>query len=132
MPHVTRPDDFIEAFAENYNAGRLEDLVELFEPDAVAVDENGVEYRGHDRLRLNLAGLLALDGTMTFTKRYTLVQGEIALLSADWGIETQNSDGAPPTVSASGRSAEAVRRQADGRWLYIFDHPFQDLRPEIA
>ena len=122
MMDLHQPGDLIPAFAAAYQTGRVEGLLELFEPDAMAVGKDGAEHRGHDAIARELAGLVALGGAMTSINRYTIVQGEIALLSADWKVESQDANGAPLVVS--GRSAEVARRQADGRWLYIVDHPF--------
>lgn len=122
MADVTRPADINPAFAAAYNVGRVEGFVALYEPGAVVVDRHGAEHRGHEAIAHDLAGLLSLGGTMTSTNRYALVQGDLALLSADWSIETEDGRGAPLVVS--GRSAEIARRQPDGRWLYIVDHPF--------
>jgi ketosteroid isomerase-like protein len=122
MADVMRPADINPAFAAAYNAGPVEGLLALYEPDAVLVDRHGAEHLGHAAIARDLAGLLSLGGTMASANRYALVQGDLALLSADWRIETRDADGAPLVVS--GRSAEIARRQADGCWLYVVDHPF--------
>lgn len=122
MAHVIRPADINAAFAAAYNAERPEGFLGLYEPDATIVDRHAAEHRGHEAILRELGGLASLGGTMTSTNRYALVSGEMALLSADWTIETRNPAGAPLTIS--GRSAEVARRQPDGRWLYVLDHPF--------
>ena len=122
MTNVQQAADLVQAFAAAYNAGRVEGLLDLHEPNALAVDKDGGEHRGHEALRRNLERLLTLGGTMTSVNRFTLVQGDVALLSAEWKVDSKDANGAPLIVS--GRSAEVARRQADGRWLYIIDHPF--------
>ena len=122
MTDVHQPGDLIPALAAAYQTGRVESLLELYEPGAVLVDKDGAEHRGSDAIARELAGLVALGGTMMSANRYTLVHGEHALLSAEWRVESQDANGAPLVVS--GRSAEVARRQADGRWLYVVDHPF--------
>jgi ketosteroid isomerase-like protein len=123
---ILQPADINPAFAVAYNAGRVDAFLALYEPDAVLVGRHGAEHRGQAAIARDLAGLLALGGTMTSANRYALVhaspRGDVALLSADWRIETRGPDGAPLVVA--GRSAEVARRQPDGRWLYIADHPF--------
>ena len=122
MTNVQQAADLVQAFAAAYNAGRVEGLLDLHEPNALAVDKDGGEHRGQEALGRNLERLLALGGTMTSVNRFTLVQGDVALLSAEWKVDSKDANGAPLIVS--GRSAEVARRQADGRWLYIIDHPF--------
>ena len=122
MTDLKTPGDLIPALAAAYNEGRIESVLKLYEPDAVMVDKDGAEHRGRAALAEQFEGLLALKGTMTGKIRYELVHGDIALLSNEWRIQTKDEKGAPLVVS--GRSAEVARRQADGRWLYIIDHPF--------
>ena len=91
---VTDPRQMNTTFAHAFNSRSLKALLALYEPGAVLRAATG------DR---DLAGIDA------FTAE---------LLSADWKI----IDGAGAVV-ASGSSAELVRRQADGTWLYVIDHP---------
>ena len=121
MTHVQQPGELIPALAAAYQTGQVENMVKLYEPDAVVIDKEGAEHRGHDAITRQFAELLALRGTMTSNNRYTIVHGENALLSAEWKIEYKDANGAPQVVS--GRSAEVAHRQTDGRWLYTVDHP---------
>ena len=121
MTNVQQPADLIPAFAAAYPRG-VESLLELYEPDAVVSDKAGAEHRGRDSIARELAGLVALGGAMTSRNRYTIVHGDIALLSAEWSVASKDVNGAP--MVTSGRDTELARRQADGRWLYLVDHPF--------
>lgn len=121
MTDLQKPGDLIPALAAAYNEGRMESLLKLYEPDAVWVDKDGAEHRGQKAVAQQIEGLLALKGTMTGKIRYELVSGDLALLSNEWRVQTKDEKGEPLVVS--GRSAEVARRQADGRWLYVIDHP---------
>ena len=48
--------------------------------------------------------------------------GELALLQGEWHLDGTAPDGSPLELSA--RTAEVVRRQPDGSWLYVIDHAF--------
>jgi uncharacterized protein (TIGR02246 family) len=121
MPEVRQPETMNAAFAAAFNTGRIEELMALYEPDALLVGEGEVHRRGLDAIRAELEGLLALKGRMVSTNVYALTVGELAMLSAEVRIEGQGPDGAPWSLES--RTAEVVRRQADGRWLYVIDHP---------
>jgi ketosteroid isomerase-like protein len=54
---------------------------------------------------------------MKSTNNFCVVHGDLALLRADW--ELVGDDG---RIVAAGSSAEVVRKQSDGRWLYVIDH----------
>lgn len=64
MP-VQRPEDTFAAFAGAFNAGGLDALVTLYEPEALMVPEPGRWVTGHAAIREALQGFLALQGTMT-------------------------------------------------------------------
>lgn len=121
MTGVREPGDLIPALAAAYQTGQVENMVALYEPDAVLLNPDGAEHRGHDAITQEFAGLIALNGIMTSINRYTVVHGDSALLSAEWRIDYEDANGAPMMVG--GRSAEVAHRQADGRWLYTMDHP---------
>jgi len=121
MNEVRDPQDMNEAFAWAVNSRKIEAVLALYEPNAVLIGQDGTERRGVAAIREELAALLALGGTLEAKNRHALILGDIALLSADWRLETTTPDGAPLVVG--GRTAEVVRRQPDGRWLYILDHP---------
>jgi ketosteroid isomerase-like protein len=54
--------------------------------------------------------------------RYGIQSADVALASASWSIEGTGPDGDPRAVH--GTSADLLRRQTDGRWLLVVDHPF--------
>lgn len=116
---VTDPRQMNTTFAHAFNSRSLKALLALYEPDAVLRAATGDrDLAGIDAFTAELQGLLQVPGTMTSLNRFCLRHGDLALLSADWKI----IDGAGAVV-ASGSSAELVRRQADGTWLYVIDHP---------
>jgi len=55
---------------------------------------------------------------MASTNRYAVVHDDIALVGADWVIDLE--DGSTPI---RGSTAEVLRRQPDGSWRYVIDHP---------
>ena len=46
----------------------------------------------------------------------------VALLRGRWRLSGTGPDGQP--VELAGSNVEVARRQPDGRWLYVIDHPF--------
>jgi ketosteroid isomerase-like protein len=110
------------AFAAAVNSRSVESLLALYEPDALLAPQPGARARGLGEIREALAGLLALRGTMESRNVYCLQVGEIALLQGEWRLSAVDRDGAP--LELSSRTAEVVRRQPDGSWLYVIDHAF--------
>lgn len=118
------PHALNQAWCEAFNAGDLDRLMTMYEPDAVLVPGPGVDpIRGHEAIAASLVWFLSLGGRLTFTPRHWLVSGDLALGSIAFELTGgQDADGAP--VPLAGVTAELARRQPDGTWKYVVDHPF--------
>lgn len=103
------PDDLPRFFVERANAGDLDGLVALYEPEAVLNFPPGRLARGHAEIRAVYAEFLAsrphLEPGRT---QETLRSGDLALTS---------------TVIATGTTAEIARRRPDGTWRWVVDNP---------
>lgn len=119
---VMQPDEMNGAFAEAVSSGDVERVLALYEPDALLAPRPGERASGLDEIRAALDELLALRGTMTSRNVWCMQVGELALLQGKWQLSGTAPDGSP--VELSSRTAEVVRRQADGSWLYVIDHAF--------
>lgn len=101
-----------------FNAGDVDALVELYEPDACMLGDDGSVVTGLDAIRAVWNGFIALEGRIAMTTRYAVEMDDIALLSNTWVFEM----GGAPVASAI--TAEVARRQADGTWRYVIDNPY--------
>ena len=61
--------------------------------------------------------MLAQDGHMSLQTRYAVELGDLAILSNSWTFRAGDDE-------MPGTTAEVARREPDGSWLYIIDHPF--------
>src|SRR5687768_2466960 len=76
------PEDIACFFVERANAGDVEGLVALYEPNAVVAGPNGTVVIGHEAIRAFYAELLASRPQFEpGEQRPALRQGEIALTS---------------------------------------------------
>lgn len=121
---ATRPFDLNERWRDAFNAGDLDLLMTMYEPDAVLVPgPDAGPVRGHDAIRASLSWFLGLGGTLRFTPRHWLEHEDLVLSSIaftmDGGV---GEDGTP--VALAGVTDELARRQPDGTWKYVIDHPF--------
>lgn len=116
------PEAIDTLFANALNAGDLEALVALYEPNASLMPSPGNVVSGTAAIREALAGFLAAKPSMTLTARTLSQTNDIALVSAAWQLSMTGQDGTPAQMN--GRSVEVVRRQPDGRWLFAIDFPF--------
>lgn len=113
MPEIdhgraAEPEDLARLFLERANAGDVDGVVALYEPDAVLAAASGDPVTGMTGIRRLYEQLLADRPLFNGNVRPALRMGDLALTS------TQFSGGA---------TAEIARRQSDGRWLWIVDQP---------
>ncbi len=116
------PEEMNECFANAYNTGEVNNLNELFETNAKVVNKKGEIIVGINKINAEHLNLLRLGGKMTSINKYCVEFENIALLRADWKIETHNENG--DVAEIKGSSTEIVRKQENGSWLYIVDNPF--------
>jgi uncharacterized protein (TIGR02246 family) len=121
-PKVREPQQMNAAFAAAYNSGDIENLMALYEPNAVLVPQPGQRAIGLAAIREALMGFLSLKGKMQSENVYCIRTGDLALLQASWKLLAIGADGKPFELSS--RTAEVVRQQPDGSWLYVVDHAF--------
>ncbi len=122
MNFPAHPNQMNNCFADAYNSGRIENLIALFETDAQSVTMTGSVLSGTGSIKEDLEKLLLFGGQMISVNKFAVQYDNIALLRADWTIATKDNSG--NAIEIKGSSAEVVRRQANGTWLYIIDHPF--------
>ncbi|MBI2753728.1 MAG: nuclear transport factor 2 family protein [Betaproteobacteria bacterium] len=121
MP-ARNPEEIDRLFSDALNAGNLDALVALYEPQAALSPEPGKAVVGTRAIREALSGFLAMKPKMAMTTRILAQGGDIALLTSKWDLSGTAADGAP--VKMSGQSAEVCRRQKDGSWLFAIDNPW--------
>jgi uncharacterized protein (TIGR02246 family) len=119
---ASTPDQTIKLFAQHLNEGDLDAAVALYEPDATFLPDPATVVSGTDAIRPALAGFFAIRPTLDGDIQRVVVAGDTALVVNDWKLSGTLPDGSP--VHQSGRSADVLRRQPDGRWLLIIDDPW--------
>lgn len=110
------PNDLERLFVERANAGDVEGLVALYEPDAIVDSGDGDVAVGRDQIRRLFVRFLAdrpqLDPSI---QAPALCSGDLALTSS----QLSNGD----------ITAEVARRQPDGSWLWVVDQFAARSRP---
>ena len=120
--HAHTPAELHALFQRHFRAGDLDALVLLYEPDAALAPQPGTVVHGRAKIRASLAAFLAMSGTFTMSPPRILGTDDVALVVADWKLDAKQPDGAP--LRLAGQTADVVRRQANGHWLFAVDSPF--------
>jgi uncharacterized protein (TIGR02246 family) len=115
------PQECIAHFGRHVAARDLAALMALYESDAVFVPAPGVVHTGHAEIAAALGQLLALEPQMRAEVAAVHATGDIALVLVDWTLTGTAPGGS--AVHQGGRSADVLRRQADGTWRVLIDHP---------
>ena len=97
-------------FIERANAGDVEGLVALYEPNAVLAFPPGNLATGHAEIREVYQQFIAAAPVLSPGRQHpALVSGDLALTAT--------------TLTTGEVTAEIARRQPDGSWLWAVDEP---------
>ena len=115
------PEDWPSVFAQHLNAGDLDKVMSLYEPDARFVAPSGETMIGHDRIRQVIAGLIQsktkFQGRVIRATRID----DLALLYSDFDVTSVDASG--KTIEFPSKAIEVLRRQPDGTWKLIIGDP---------
>ena len=121
MPART-PEDLDRLFAGAMNAGNVDALMELYEPQASLMPAPGKVVAGIEAIREALAGFIAGKPKMSLSPRVVSRTADLALLTSKWALTMTGPDG--KSTQMAGQSIEVVRRGSDGNWRFAIDLPF--------
>jgi uncharacterized protein (TIGR02246 family) len=116
------PEEVHRLFAKAFNAGDVEALVGLYEPEAVLVPQAGARATGRDAIRRALAGFLSAFNTIELKTGGIVERDGIALVYSDFTLHGTGTDGQPTTLV--GHGTEIMRRHTYSGWLFAIDDPF--------
>lgn len=103
-----QPEDLARLFVERANAGDLDGMVALYEPDAVLTFPAGHVANGAEAIRAVYERLLADRPTLApGDQQPALINGDLALTST--------------RLVGGGVTVEVARRQPGGTWLWAID-----------
>ncbi|HSH54036.1 MAG TPA: DUF4440 domain-containing protein [Methylotenera sp.] len=118
-----KPEDCDLLIFEAIKNKDLEAAVALYEPNASFVLDSGEVVTGLAAIRETLRGFMELENAQFTTELKAFINTEesLALVRGTWSAIAKGPDGKP--VPITGNNAEVVRRQPDGTWRFVIDHP---------
>jgi uncharacterized protein (TIGR02246 family) len=118
-----KPEDCDRLLIEAMNTGDIDTAVALYEPTARYVLDSGEIITGRVAIREAAQAALSYKIQFTITVKAVLSSdGDLALTTSTWSATGVNPEDGTP-LALSGKSAEVVRRQPDGTWLFVIDNP---------
>lgn len=121
MPAKT-PQELQSLFVTAFNTGDLDAILALYEPNAALATQSGVPQVGMEKLGDSFRTIVGMRGKMSIDTTYVVETDGIALLRGAWSMESMTPVG--KAVTMKGHSIEVARRQPDGSWRFVIDHPF--------
>jgi len=124
MP-ATEPEHIHGLFEQAFNAGDIDALVALYEPDAALVPQPGTIAEGPAAIRESLRWFLDRGGQISLETKLVLRVGISPTSRTAGRCGGHNAGREPAELGAT--TAEVARRQPDGSWLYVIDNAWGDL-----
>ena len=115
------PEDWPRLFEQYLNAGDLNGVVALYEPDACFVAQSGDIVAGREQIRPVLAAMISCETHLHSQVIRAVTLADVALLYTDFEGTALSALG--KRVDIQSRAIEILRRQADGTWKLIVGDP---------
>jgi ketosteroid isomerase-like protein len=109
----------IETMTGAFAKGDIDEIMSTYEKGAVVVGAPGAPVVGDLALRRMFADFVAAGVTFTYG-------GHEVVVSDDVGLHLMKWTAPGPEGLQSALSIADLRRQADGSWKMVIDHPFGD------
>ena len=116
------PEQVLASIVDGINTGNLDSLMPLYESQAAFATQPGSLNNGLPGVREALAGFIAMKGTLDLKVTRVLEASDLALVTTVWSFTGTGPDGEPVKLAA--KSADVLRRQADGSWRLVIDNPW--------
>jgi ketosteroid isomerase-like protein len=113
---------FPEDFQQNFNTGKLENILTNYEADSILDLGEGQSFSGLEKISQALSNFLATKLPIHVSNSKATENGGLALVTFDWSIDGLGPDGT--NVSMAGRAIDVLRRNSNGYWKQIIDQPF--------
>jgi ketosteroid isomerase-like protein len=123
MP-ATNPEEICRLFQQYIAEGDLESALNVYDLNAVFLNQSRDVSKGREGLRQELAPLAAMKVHFDFKVKQVIESGDIALMHTEWTV----SGPEPMKVYA----IEVARRQQDGSWCWLIGDPFTVSREFCA
>ncbi|MDQ3839781.1 MAG: nuclear transport factor 2 family protein [Thermoproteota archaeon] len=122
MSKKMTPGEVLNAVTEGINTGNLDSLMTLYEADACFASQPGQLAKNPESVRQSLRRFIDLKGKLDLKVKRVLQASDLALVTSEWSFSGTGPEGNPVNMAA--KSADVLRRQADGTWRFVIDNPW--------
>ena len=122
MSKKMTPEEVLNSVVEGINTGNLDSLMTLYETDACFASQPGQLAKSPETIRQSLRSFIDLNGKLNLKVKRVLQSSDLALVISEWSVSGTGPDG--KAVNMATKSADVLRRQADGTWCFVIDNPW--------
>lgn len=120
MDDKTKVIGTIDRMTSAFAAGDLNAIMSTYAADAVVVGEPGKPMTGDATLRNMFAAFIKAGVPFSYGAHEVVVTGDTALHLMKWSAP------GPDGNKMNSLSVAVLKRQSDGSWRMVIDHPFGD------
>ena len=118
MSRATTPEQLHSELARTYNDRDMDSLVNLYDDNSILIPQPGMIAKEKSEIRNALSEFLKLEGKMQVKSTYVYELNGVAFTRSEWQISKGDE------ILVQGAGIEVMKKSADGRWRFQFDHPF--------
>lgn len=109
----------ISTMTDAFAKGDIDGIMSTYEPAASVLAQPGQPVTGDEQLRAMFADFIASGINFEYGAHDVVISGDIALHLMKWTAPSPEGD-------MSALSVAVLRKQTDGTWKMVIDHPFGD------
>src|SRR5262249_4985094 len=102
--------------------GDVEAVMGFFEPQAILGGQPGQRAEGHAGFREGPQGVFGMKPTFNLGKQTLGTGSDPPPSGVKWS--RKRTGARARAVQVEGTATDVLRKQADGRWLYVIDNPW--------
>ena len=122
MTKKMTPEEVLSSVIEGINTGDLDALMTLYEADACFATQPGQLAKSPESVRQSLRNFIDLKGKLDLKVKRVIQASDLALVTTEWSFSGTGPDNNP--VNIASKSADVLRKQADGTWRFVIDNPW--------
>jgi uncharacterized protein (TIGR02246 family) len=119
LPH--KPEDWPQVFEQHFNAGNLDAVIALYDPEAHFVTRSGETLVGREAIRNVLSSMIQAKAQLRSRVVRAETVGDVAQLYTDFEGTAVDSSG--KTTPIHQPAIEVLRRHPAGDWKLIMGDP---------
>lgn len=122
MSNKMTPEEFFRSYIDQFNKGKLDSVLALYDSDACFASQPGQVVKGEESIRQSLKSFIDMKGALESKVKSVFKSSNVALVLSEWSFNGIGPDGKP--VQLTGKATDVLRQQSDGTWLILIDNPW--------